>query len=161
MLKKNIMKLLRPEARMTNEHLARLLCVTEGEITAAIAELENDGVILGYHTIIDRQALDASYVEALIQVKVTPRRGVGFDAVAHRIAKFPEVQSVYLMSGGSDLIVTVEGKSLQEVASFVSNTISTFEDVRETNTHFVLKKYKKDGVLLIEQEDEHRLAVTP
>lgn len=161
MLKKKILNLLRSDAKLQPAQIATLLCADEAEVAKAIAELENDRIILGYRTVIDQQAVDSSYVEAMIQVKVTPRRGVGFDAIASRIAKFPEVQSVYLMSGGSDLIITVEGKSLTDVASFVSNTISTFEDVRETYTQFLLKKYKKDGLLLIEGEDEQRLAVTP
>ena len=161
MLKKKILQLLRSDAKLTTERLATLLCTDVNNVMQAVIELENDRVILGYQTIIDQQAIDSSFVDALIQVKVTPRRGVGFDAIANRIAKYPEVKSVYLMSGGSDLIVTVEGKSLTEVASFVSNTISTFEDVRETNTHFILKKYKKDGITLTEQDDEQRLPVTP
>ena len=156
-----VLKLLRADARLTPAQVGQRLGITEAEAAAAVAELETSKAILAYHAVVDPQVADLQTVEAVIQVKVKPRRGTGFDIVANHIAHFHEVRSLYLMSGGSDFIVFVEGKSLHEVAAFVAESIATLEDVQETVTHFLLKQFKKDGVLIGADDEAQRLAVCP
>ncbi len=125
-----------------------MLCQKEeGDIKRIIDQYEKDGVILGYKTLIDWDKTDREYVSALIEVKITPQRDRGFDRVAERIYNYPEVQSLYLMSGGFDLAVLIEGKTMKEVAYFVAQKLATLEDVISTATHFVLRKYKDKGVI--------------
>lgn len=160
-LKQKILALLKEDARYDAALLATLLGVTEAEVKEAITELENDHIILKYATIVNSSKLDEDKVTALIEVQITPERGRGFDAIAERIYLFPEVKSVYLMSGGYDLLVEIEGHSLREVASFVSSKLSTLDSVLNTKTHFILKKYKQDGVIFEEREGDHRMMITP
>jgi DNA-binding Lrp family transcriptional regulator len=152
---------LRRNARTSVDDLARELGVGEETVSAEIARLESDGVILGYHALVDAQKIHAGMVTAVIEVKITPERGGGFDRLAERIARFDEVQSCYLMSGSYDLLVMVEGKTLQDVSSFISEKLSTIKGVLSTATHFKLKAYKENGVSLQQEEKSERLAVTP
>ena len=149
------LKLLEDNATLTPEQLA-VMCKKEvGDIKKMIDQYEKDGVILGYKTMIDWDKTDREYVTALIEVKITPQRDRGFDRVAERIYNFPEVQSLYLMSGGYDLAVLIEGKTMREVAYFVAQKLATIEEVVSTATHFVLRKYKDKGVVYgVEEIDE-------
>ena len=142
-----ILKLLEENANLTPEQLAVLCQKEEGDIKKMIDQYEKDGVILGYKTLIDWDKTDREYVSALIEVKITPQRDRGFDRVAEKIYNYPEVQSLYLMSGGFDLCVQIEGKTMREVAYFVAQKLATIEDVISTATHFVLRKYKDKGVI--------------
>lgn len=142
-----ILKLLEENANLSYEQLA-ILCQKEvGDIKRIIDQYEKDGVILGYKTLIDWDKTDREYVSALIEVKITPQRDRGFDRVAERIYNYPEVQNLYLMSGGYDLAVLIEGKTMKEVAYFVAQKLAPIEDVISTATHFVLRKYKDKGVI--------------
>ena len=123
--------------------------------------MEKEGVICGYHTLIDWEKTSAEKVNALIEVRVTPQRGNGFDSIAEKIYKYSEVHAVYLISGGYDLLVTLEGKSLKEISSFVSEKLSTLDSVLSTATHFILKKYKDHGTILTKKEVDERIQVTP
>ncbi len=142
-----ILELLESDSRLTPEQIA-LMCDKEvGDIRLFIEENEKNGVILGYKTIIDWDKTDREYVNALIELKITPQRDRGFDRVAERIYNYPEVQSLYLMSGSFDLAVLLEGRTMKEVAYFVARKLATLEDVIATSTHFVLRKYKDKGVI--------------
>jgi len=156
-----LLTLLRRNARTSIDDLARELSVGEETVAAEIARLESEGIILGYHALIDGQKLHAGLVTAVIEVRITPERGGGFDRLAARIARFDEVQSCYLMSGAYDLLVVVEGRTLQDVSSFISEKLSTIKGVISTATHFKLKAYKENGVSLRQEEKSERLAVTP
>lgn len=156
-----LLRLLQQDAAASREDLARQLNLPLEEVNRRIAELEKSGVIRGYQAIVDRERLDKNTVTALIEVRITPERGGGFDRIAERIAKFDQVVSCYLMSGGYDLMVVVQGGSLREVASFVSEKLSTIESVMSTATHFRLKTYKENGALLVGDTPDDRLAVSP
>ena len=156
-----LLKLLRDNAALTPEQLSRMLNLPETEVATRIRGYENDKVILGYRTVLNEEKLGVDLVRAVIEVKITPERGGGFDRLAERIAKYAEVNSCYLMSGGYDLLVVVEGNSLREVATFVSEKLATVQGVVSTATHFMLKPYKEQGVLMAHERNEERLAVTP
>ena len=142
-----LLKVLEDNANLSPEQLA-VLCQKEvGDIKKFIDEQEKNGVILGYKTMIDWDKTEREYVSALIEVKITPQRDRGFDRVAERIYNYPEVQSLYLMSGGFDLAVMIEGRTMKEVAYFVAQKLAPIEDVISTATHFVLRKYKDKGVI--------------
>lgn len=159
--KREILSLLEGDARLTPEQIAAMVGEAPEAVAAAIAELEGKRAILQYTTLVDWEKAGADQVTALIDVKITPQRDTGFDRLAQRIARFPEVRSCYLMSGAYDLAVEVQAPSLKEVARFVSERLSTMEGVASTTTHFVLKRYKHDGVLYGGEEPDERLAVTP
>ena len=151
-----ILSLLEDNATLTPEQLA-VMCQKEvGDIKQMISTYEENGVILGYKTLIDWDKTDREYVTALIEVKITPQRDRGFDRVAERIYNYPEVQSLYLMSGGFDLCVQIEGKTMKEVAYFVAQKLATIDEVVSTATHFVLRKYKDKGVIYGPQEIDER-----
>jgi DNA-binding Lrp family transcriptional regulator len=133
----------------------------EIEVANELKAMEESGIICGYHTLIDWEKTSIEKVTALIEVRVTPQRGQGFDNIAERIYKYPEVNSVYLISGGYDLLVTLEGKTLKEVSGFVTDKLSTLETVMSTATHFILKKYKDHGTILHKDEVDERMKVTP
>jgi DNA-binding Lrp family transcriptional regulator len=152
---------LRQNARASTHDLAAELNSTEEAVAEEIARLEHEGVILGYQAILDPQKVSAGTVTAVIEVKITPERGGGFDRLATRIANFAEVQSCYLMSGSYDLLVLIEGKTLQDVSSFIAEKLSTIKGVISTATHFRMKVYKENGVTIHREEREERLAVTP
>ena len=142
-----ILRLLEEDSRLTPEQIA-LMCDKEvGDIRQMIDDYERDGVILGYQALIDWDKTDREYVSALIEIKIAPQRDHGFDTVAEKIYNFPEVQSLYLMSGGFDLAVIIEGRTMKEVAYFVARKLATIQDVIATATHFVLRKYKDKGVI--------------
>ena len=143
----NILKIIEDNANLTHEQLAVMCRKEVGDIKRYIEKKEMEGVILGYKTMIDWDKTDREYVTALIEVKITPQRDRGFDRVAERIYNYPEVQSLYLMSGGYDLAVMIEGKTMREVAYFVAQKLAPIEDVISTATHFVLRKYKDKGVV--------------
>lgn len=153
--------LIQHDALASRADLAAQLGTTIADVEQRLTAYEADGVIIGYQTIIDSEKLAEQFVTAVIEVKVTPEREGGFDRMAERIGKFREVRSCYLMSGGYDLLVFVEGKSLREVASFVSEKLSPLGGVISTATHFRLKAYKENGVLLAGAEKVERLAVSP
>ena len=130
-------------------------------IANEIQDMETEGVICGYHTLIDWSKTSGERVNALIEVKVSPQRGIGFDSIAERIYKYPEVNSVYLMSGGFDLMVIIEGRTMQDVAGFVTMKLSTLDTVLSTSTHFILKKYKDYGTVLAKKREDIREKMTP
>ena len=159
-MKNKRISLLRSNARLSASDLAIELNVTENEVISAISEMEKAGVIRGYTAIVTDQAPGSeSRVKALIEVKVTPNRDGGFDRVARRIAKFPEVTDLFLLSGNYDLLLTVEGNSLQQVASFVSDKLATIDGVISTATAFQLKKYKESGMIMQSDEEYERLKI--
>ena len=151
----NILKILEDNANLTPEQLAVMCNKEKGDIQKMIKKYEKDGVILGYKTMIDWDKTDREYVSALIEVKITPQPDRGFDRVAEKIYNYPEVQSLYLMSGGYDLCVQIEGKTMKEVAYFVAQKLAPIDSVISTATHFVLRKYKDKGVIYgVEEIDE-------
>lgn len=155
-----LLKQLEKNARITPEQLSAMLGEDQKDIEEAIAKFEQEKIIVGYNAQIDWDKTERELVTAMIEVKVTPQRGDGFDRVAARIYQYPEVTSVYLLSGGFDLVVMIEGKTLKEVAHFVSTKLATIDAVTGTATHFVLKKYKDKGVLFAEApEDDRRIVV--
>jgi DNA-binding Lrp family transcriptional regulator len=156
-----LLKLLNENAALTPKQLAALLNLPEAEIAAKIKAYEADQVILGYRTILNEEKLGVDLVRAVIEVKITPEREGGFDRLAQRIAKYAEVKSCYLMSGTYDLLVIVEGNSLREVAMFVSEKLATIQGVLSTATHFMLKPYKEQGILMHQERNDEGLAVTP
>ena len=158
---KHILKILEDDARVTPSEIAVRLGKTKKEVSEAIKRLERDGVIRRYKAIIDWEKAGREQVFAFIDVRVTPSRGVGFDEVARRIYQYPEVHSVYLVSGDYDVRVVVEGKSMRDVAFFVAERLATLEGVLSTKTNFMLKKYKTDGDIFEESAQDARLAVTP
>ncbi len=157
----SLLTLLRENASLPPADLARLVNMPEAEVTAKIKAYETDQVILGYRTILNEERLGVELVRAVIEVKITPERGGGFDRLAERIAKYKEVSSCYLMSGSYDLLVIVEGANLREVATFVSEKLATIHGVLSTATHFMLRPYKEQGVLMKREKTEDRLAVSP
>ena len=160
-LETQVLDLLREDCRLPLEKLAVMLGVSTEEVAETIDSLERRRVILHYAPTINWDLTDRERVEAMIQVSVTPQRDMGFDAVARRIYRFEEVKSVYLMSGGYDLLVLVEAKSLKELALFVSSKLSTLEMVTGTQTSFVLKRYKEEGVIFAGRQSDNRLVVSP
>lgn len=160
-LETQVLDLLREDCRLPLERLAVMLGVSTEEVAETIDSLERRRVILHYAPTINWDLTDRERVEAMIQVSVTPQRDMGFDAVARRIYRFEEVKSVYLMSGGYDLLVLVEAKSLKELALFVSSKLSTLEMVTGTQTSFVLKRYKEEGVIFDGSQSDNRLVVSP
>lgn len=151
-----LLKLLSKNARYTVEELATMIGCGEDEIKKDLSQLEKEGLIRGYKTVIDWERLDSAYVSAIIELKVTPKAGLGFEEVARRVMKYPEVESVYLMSGGYDLSVVVKGKTFQEVALFVAKELSTIDSVLSTSTHFVLRRYKELDVELFGEDGDDR-----
>lgn len=142
-----ILKIIENDARLTPEQIAIMLDSTPEAVRAEIEDMERNGVILGYNTVVDWEKTDRESVTAMIDVKLTPQRDKGFDRVAEKIYNYPEVKAVYLMSGAYDLSVVIEGKTMKEVAFFVSQKLAPIESVISTATHFVLRKYKDTGVL--------------
>lgn len=157
-----LLSLLEQDSRQTTAKLAMMLDLSEEQVAEAIAQLEKDQVILRYPALINWDKIQGDeQVTAMIDVKVTPQRDKGFDDIAERIYRFPEVKSVYLMSGAYDLSVTIEGKTMREVAYFVAQKLSTLDSVISTATHFILKTYKHDGVVYDQRDDDRRMVVSP
>ena len=160
-MRDELLAIIEKNSRIDLKELAIILGVEEIDVVNELAALENEGIICGYHTLINWEKTDIEKVSALIEVRVTPQRGQGFDSIAERIYKYPEVNSVYLISGGYDLLVSLEGKSLKEVSSFVTNKLSTLDSVLSTATHFILKKYKDHGTIMTKKYEDERMKVTP
>lgn len=159
--KKNLLRLLAENARRPLEDMADRLGTTPEKVADAITELEEANEIVGYCALIDESVLPEAAVKAIIEIKIRPEREGGFDRIARRLSKFPQVTSLYLMSGGFDLMAEVRGATLNDVAMFVSSKLATIDGVLSTATHFLLKKYKEAGKLYEEEETNERLQVTP
>ncbi len=155
-MKEKIVRLLEKNARLSNKQIAVLLGITEADAAAAIEDLEKSGVLKGYSAVVDWDKLGTDHVSALIELKVTPKRDFGFDEIARRIMEFQEVESVYLMSGGYDLLVEIRGASFQEIALFVAKRLSTLDSVLSTATHFLLTRYKENGIVVSGEPEEER-----
>lgn len=160
-MREKILSIIEKNSRIDLKELAVILGVEEADVANELQALETEGVICGYHTMIDWEKTSYEKITALIEVRVTPQRGQGFDNIAERIFKYPEVNSVYLISGGFDLLVTLEGKTLKEVSNFVTDKLSTLETVLSTATHFILKKYKDHGTILTKKHADEREKITP
>ncbi len=158
---KKLLELLKHNARLSNEQLAVMLDTTADDIAAKIAAYEQQGIIMGYSALINEEKLDRENVTAYIEVKVTPKPDRGFDELAATIKKYDEVDSVFLMSGGYDLAVTVKGNSLRDVALFVSERLSVLDGVISTATHFVLQRYKEKGIIFGGESHDERSLVSP
>lgn len=157
-----ILDLLQNDARLSAEDIAAMTKKTVAEVKASIAQMEKDGVILKYTAVVNQDKIpdEKDFVQAVIEIQVTPEREHGFDALAERIYRFPQVKSLYLMSGGYDLQVIIEGKTLKDVAFFVSDKLATLSGVKSTKTHFVLKTYKENGIVYVDAKKDRREGVT-
>ncbi len=160
-MREQILTFLEKNSKIDLGELAIMLGSSEEVIANEVQKMEQEHIICGYHTLIDWDKTSVDKTTALIEVRVTPQRGQGFDNIAERIYNYPEVQSVYLISGAYDLLVILEGKTLKEVSGFVSNKLSTLDTVISTATHFILKKYKDDGIILAKKTKDERMLVTP
>lgn len=160
-MRKQILKYIEKNSRVDLGELAILLGTDEVTVANEISAMEKEKIICGYHTLIDWDRAGEEMVTALIEVRVTPQRNQGFDRIAERIYNYPEVNAVYLISGAYDLLVTLEGKTLKEVSQFVSEKLSPVEEVISTATHFILKKYKDHGTVLVKKSESERMLVTP
>ncbi|NLP33817.1 MAG: Lrp/AsnC family transcriptional regulator [Clostridiales bacterium] len=160
-MRDKILETIDKNSKVSAEDLAIILGTTEVEVVNAIKEMEEEAIICGYPTLINWDKVRRERVTALIEVKVAPQRGLGFDKIAERIYRFDEVQSVYLMSGGFDLTVIIAGKTMKDVASFVSEKLAPMDAILSTSTHFVLKKYKEHGLPLIQKRQDERMLISP
>jgi len=160
-MREQLLMVIEKNSRIDLKELAVILGVEEIDIVNELATMEKEGIICGYHTLIDWDKTTIDKVTALIEVRVTPQRGHGFDSIAERIYKYPEVRAVYLISGGYDLLVILDGKNLREVSQFVSDKLSTQESILSTATHFVLKKYKDHGTIFEKKSEDERMVITP
>ncbi len=160
-MREELLSIIEKNSRINTKELSILLGVEEIDVINEMAKLEQEGVICGYHTLIDWEKTSIEKVTALIEVRVTPQRGQGFDKIAERIYNYPEVKSVYLISGGFDLLITLEEKSLKEISAFVSDKLSTLDSVLSTATHFILKKYKDHGTIVDKKKEDNREVITP
>ena len=155
-MKNELLRLLSTNARHTVEQLAAMLAASPEAVAVEIEVLEKEGVICGYKTVIDWEKVDATSVSAIIELNVVPKADLGFEEVAERVASYPEVEAVYLMSGGYDLNVVVKGKNLQDIARFVARELATIDSVTSTATHFVMRRYKEMDVKLFDEEPDDR-----
>ena len=160
-MREKILTFIEKNSRIDLKELAIMLGVEEAVVMNELEQMEAEHIICGYHTIIDWDKVGMEKVTAMIEVRVTPQRGMGFDKVVERIYNYPEVNSVYLISGGFDFMVTLEGKSLREVSQFVSEKLSTLDAILSTKTNFILKKYKDHGTIIAEQKKDERIQMTP
>lgn len=160
-MREKILEAIDKNSKLSAADLAIMLGYTEEEVSRTIKEMEEKTIICGYPTLINWDKVHCERVTALIEVKVTPQRGLGFDKIAERIYQFDEVQSVYLMSGGFDLTVLIEGSTMREVAKFVSEKLAPMDAILSTATHFVLKKYKEHGLPLVQTRQDERMLITP
>lgn len=160
-MREKILNMIEKNSRIDLKDMAVMLDVSEAELANELADMEKEKIICGYHTLINWDKTSEEKVTALIEVKVTPQRGLGFDSIAERIYNYEEVNALYLMSGGFDFTVIIEGKSMKSVAQFVSSKLAPLESVLSTSTHFVLKKYKDHGTVLEAETKDERILVTP
>ncbi len=158
--REKILTFIEKNSRVDLKQLAIMLGMEEAAVANELAAMEEEHIICGYHTLIDWEKTSIEKVNALIEVRVTPQRGRGFDSVAERVYNYPEVNAVYLISGGYDLLVTLEGKTLREVAQFVSDKLSTLDSVLSTKTNFILKKYKDHGTVIAKPKEDERMLVS-
>ncbi len=156
-----LLQILKRDARTPLKDIAIMLGQPEAAVQARVADFEATGIIRGYQALLNEELVNPEHVRAAIEVRMTPERGGGYDRIATRIARFPEVESVFLMSGGYDLLVYVKGENLRTVASFVNERLATIDGVLSTATHFTLKTYKDQGVLMKEEQNDERLKVSP
>ncbi|MBQ4124071.1 Lrp/AsnC family transcriptional regulator [bacterium] len=156
-----LLALIEKNSNMGIKDIAVMLGKSEIDIANELSEMEKEGVICGYHTLINWDKTSIEKVTGLIEVRVTPQRGQGFDKIAERIYNYPEVHAVYLISGGYDLLVIIEEKSLREIANFVSDKLSTLDNVVSTGTHFILKKYKDHGTVMVRKHEDEREIIVP
>lgn len=159
-MREKILTFIEKNSRVDLKDLAVMLGTEEAVVANELATMEEEHIICGYHTLIDWEKTSLEKVNALIEVRVTPQRGRGFDSVAEHIYNYPEVNAVYLISGGYDLLVTLEGKTLREVAQFVSDKLSTLDSVLSTKTNFILKKYKDHGTIIAKPKEDERMLVS-
>lgn len=155
-MNEKILKLLEKNARMTDEEIACALDISEKEVTEQIAKMETSGEIRGYKCVVDRTKTAKDTVSAIIELKVTPKVGLGFDEVAEQISSYPQVESVFLMSGSCDIMLVISGSTFQEVSSFVANELAVIDSVTNTSTQFVMRRYKEFGVEMRKGEDDGR-----
>jgi DNA-binding Lrp family transcriptional regulator len=160
-MREQLLRIIEKNSRIDLNEVAIILGVEEETVVNELAALEAEGIICGYHTMIDWDKTDVEQVQALIEVRVTPQRGRGFEQIAERIYRYPEVSSTYLMSGGYDLMVILEGKNLKEVSTFVTDKLSTIDEVTSTATHFILKRYKDHGTVMQKKKKDEREVFTP
>jgi len=160
-MRDELLAIIEKNSRIDFNELAVLLGASEEQVLNEISALEKEGIICGYHTLINWEKTSIENVTALIEVKVTPQRGKGFDNMAERIYNYPEVKAVYLISGGYDLLVILEEKSLKEIAGFVSDKLATLDSILSTATHFILKKYKDHGTILNKESKDEREVIIP
>ena len=160
-MREKILTFIEKNSRVDIKELAVLLGVDETMVLNELEQMEQEHIICGYHTLIDWDKTGVEKVSAMIEVRVTPQRDMGFDKVAERIYNYPEVNSVYLISGGFDLMVTLEGKTLRDISSFVTDKLSTLDSVLSTKTNFILKKYKYHGTVMVESPKDERMMMTP
>ncbi|MCD8329394.1 MAG: Lrp/AsnC family transcriptional regulator [Lachnospiraceae bacterium] len=160
-MREKILSAIETNARIDLHDLAAMLGVTEAEAANELATMEQEGIICGYHTVINWDNTSREVVTAMIQVKATPQREMGFDKLAERIYNYPEVDELYLISGDFDFLVIIQGKTMREVSTFVAEKLSTLEPVLSTATHFVLKKYKDHGTILERKKTDERMLITP
>jgi len=160
-MREELLSIIEKNSRIGLNELAVRLGKSEIEVANEIADMEKEGIICGYQTIIDWEKTSIDKVTAMIEVRVTPQRGQGFDSIARRIYNYPEVKSVYLISGGFDLMVTLEEKTLKDIAIFVAEKLSTLDSVLSASTHFILKRYKVNGTILDKHEEDSREVITP
>ena len=160
-MREQLLKIIEKNSRIDLKDLAIMLGREEIDVVNEMAAMEADGTICGYHTLINWENTSIETVSALIEVRVTPQRGQGFDHIAERIYNYPEVNSVYLISGGYDLLISLEGKSLKEISMFVSDKLAPLDSILSTATHFILKKYKDHGTILAKRNEDERMKITP
>lgn len=160
-MREKILTFIEKNSRIDLKELAVVLGVEEAVVMNELETMEKENIICGYHTLINWDKAGVEKVSALIEVRVTPQRGMGFDKVAERIYNYPEVNSVYLISGSFDLLVTIEGKSLREVSQFVSEKLSALDSVLSTQTNFILKKYKDHGTIMAAKSKDERIQMIP
>ena len=160
-LMQQVLSIIVDDSRTTPDVIATMLGVTEQEVRACIDEMQEAGILVKYTAVVNTEKLNNQNVQALIEVKVSPQRNEGFEAIAQHIMAYDEVKSLYLMSGAFDLMLIIEGKTLKDVAMFVSDKLSTSANILSTATHFILKQYKSNGVLLDYENNKNRLVVTP
>lgn len=159
--KEKILKMVEKNSRLTNAEIAVMLDLDPSEVALALKEMEEKKIICGYHTLVNWDKAEDDEVSAVIELKVNPQRGAGFDKIAERVYQYPEVDAVYLMSGAYDLMVEMRKAPMKEIAAFVANRLSTIEEVQSTATHFILKKYKDHGTLFVEENRDKRMVVSP
>ncbi|HFI0464161.1 TPA: Lrp/AsnC family transcriptional regulator [Streptococcus suis] len=160
-MKEKILKLLERDSRLTAAEIAVLLGQDQTLVQSTIKELEDQKIICGYHTLINWEKTDDTMVSAIIELRVNPQRGKGFDRIAEKIYNFPEVKTMYLTSGGFDFLVELHKAPIREIANFVSSRLSIIEEVQSTSTHVILKKYKEHDTLFVKKDDDKRMVVTP